>query len=68
MLKRFSAIRQGLSNVVMDQAWFDYKENDVSKTQFVKEKIINDIWCDKINYILSFTEPIYDMLRSCEKN
>ena len=32
----------------------------------MKEFILNDLWWDKIEYILAFTEPIYDMLRFCD--
>jgi len=40
-----------------------YRDNDVGQAQFVKEKVLNDLWWDKINYIIAFTEPIYDMIR-----
>ena len=36
------------------------------KANFVKEKIVNDDWWDKIDYIIDFTRPIYDMIRVCE--
>ena len=36
------------------------------KTSFVKEKILNDLWLDKIDYIIAFTEPIYEMLRKAD--
>jgi len=39
-----------------------YKDDDVGQAQFVKEKVRNDLWWDKINYIFAFTEPIYDMI------
>ena len=29
----------------------------------VKDMILSDLWWDKVDYILEFTEPIYDMLR-----
>lgn len=32
----------------------------------MKEKLLNDVWWDKIDYILSFTLPIYEMLRFCD--
>ncbi|KAL7235756.1 hypothetical protein ACSBR1_019110 [Camellia fascicularis] len=37
--------------------------DDVRKAKFVKEKVIDGIWWDLIDYILSSTAPIYDMLR-----
>ena len=50
MLKRFS------------DRWSLYRD-DVEKAQFVKEKVLNDIWWDNIDYILAFTNPIYNMIR-----
>nr|KYP38813.1 hypothetical protein KK1_039915 [Cajanus cajan] len=40
--------------------------DDVGKAQAAKEFILNDVWWDKITYILNFTEPIYSMLRACD--
>ena len=39
------------------------RDDDMGQAQFVKEKVLNDLWWDKINYIITFTEPIYDMIR-----
>ncbi|TYG46552.1 hypothetical protein ES288_D11G265100v1 [Gossypium darwinii] len=50
MLKRFKLIKWGLQNMVTSDEWSTYREDDVSKAYLV-------------DYILTFTEPIYDMLR-----
>ena len=40
-----------------------YKEDDVVKAKEVKDTILNEgFWMD-VDYILSFTAPIYEMLR-----
>ena len=40
-----------------------YKEDDVVKVKEVNDKILNeDFWMD-VDYIISFTTPIYEMLR-----
>ena len=66
MLKRFKLIKRGLQSMVICDRWASYKEDDVGKATLVKEKVLNDIWWDKIDYILSFTLPIYEMLRFCD--
>ncbi|KAJ7969168.1 Dimer_Tnp_hAT domain-containing protein [Quillaja saponaria] len=48
--------------VISDQ-WTAYKEDDVEKAVTVKEIILNDVWWYKVDYIIAFTAPIYDMLR-----
>ncbi|XP_028060997.1 uncharacterized protein LOC114264544 [Camellia sinensis] len=52
--------------MVISDKWNCYREDDVGKAKFVKEKILDDVWWDYIDYILSFTGPIYDMLRACD--
>ncbi|RDX92523.1 hypothetical protein CR513_25325, partial [Mucuna pruriens] len=39
---------------------------NVGKAQAVKEFILNDIWWDKIAYILNFTILIRNMLKACD--
>ncbi|KAG5051638.1 hypothetical protein JHK87_003836 [Glycine soja] len=48
--------------VISDQ-WSSYKEDDVAKAKFVKDTLLDDKWWDKVDYILSFTSPIYDVHR-----
>ncbi|KAH1114289.1 hypothetical protein J1N35_007667 [Gossypium stocksii] len=63
MLKRLKLIKRGLQNMVISDEWSTYKEDDVSKAYLVKEKILDNLWWDKVDYNLTFMEPIYDMLR-----
>ncbi|XP_028084703.1 uncharacterized protein LOC114285827 [Camellia sinensis] len=66
MLKRFKLVKRGLQSIVISDQWVSYKEDDVGKATSMKEKLLNDVWWDKIDYILSFTLPIYEMLRFCD--
>ncbi|XP_026383788.1 uncharacterized protein LOC113279302 [Papaver somniferum] len=63
ILQRFVDIKEGLQSMVISPKWTYYRDDDVVKSQFVKETILNDQWWDKVDYIIAFTEPIYDMLR-----
>ena len=48
---------------MIGEEWEMYKEDDVVKAQEAKDKILNeDFWMD-VDYILSFTAPMYEMLR-----
>lgn len=40
-----------------------YKEDNQGRAKTVKEKILDDHFWDQVDYVLSFTVPIYDMLR-----
>uniref|UniRef100_A0A5B7AFB0 BED-type domain-containing protein n=1 Tax=Davidia involucrata TaxID=16924 RepID=A0A5B7AFB0_DAVIN len=66
MFRRFKLIKHGLQAMVISDKWSYYQEDDVGRGRFVKEKVLNDIWWDSIDYILSFTTPIYEMLKACD--
>ncbi|KAG8387950.1 hypothetical protein BUALT_Bualt02G0074500 [Buddleja alternifolia] len=68
MLKRFKLIKQQLRTMVISEKWTYYRDDDIAKARLVKEKILDDLWWDMIDYILAFTEPIYEMLRACDTN
>lgn len=66
MLKRFRKIKKCLETMVISERWDLYKEDDVVKARAVKYKILDDQFWEKIDYILSFTSPIYEMLRKAD--
>ncbi|KAK9991720.1 hypothetical protein SO802_026705 [Lithocarpus litseifolius] len=63
MLKRLKLIKRCLQVMAISDQWASYREDDVGKAQKVKDMILSDLWWDKVDYILEFTAPIYDMLR-----
>ena len=63
MLKRLKLIKRCLQAMAISEQWASYREDDVGKAQKVKDMILSDLWWDKVDYILEFTTPIYDMLR-----
>ncbi|XP_020265834.1 uncharacterized protein LOC109841315 [Asparagus officinalis] len=50
-------------DMVLSDRWSSYRDDDVGKTQFVKEKVLDNLWWDRVDYIIAFTAPIYDMIR-----
>ncbi|KAG6466858.1 hypothetical protein ZIOFF_075342 [Zingiber officinale] len=66
MLKRFRQIKKCLENMVISERWDVYKEDDVVKARVVKYKILDDQFWEKIDYILAFTSPIYEVLRKVD--
>ena len=49
--------------MTISEQWASYRKDDVRKTQKVKDMILSNLWWDKVNYILEFIAPIYDMLQ-----
>jgi hypothetical protein len=66
MMKRFRLIKNGLQQMVISPKWDDYKEDDHVKARSVKEKLLDELFWDDIDYVLSFTEPIYEMIRKAD--
>ncbi|XLR38298.1 hypothetical protein S83_022958, partial [Arachis hypogaea] len=52
--------------MVISEKWSSYKEDNIGKVEFVTENILSENWWQKIDYILAFTNPIYDVLRSTD--
>ena len=64
MSRRLKEVKTTLEKMVMDSEWKSYRDANVeSKAQEVKQCIVNDQWWDRLDYFLSFTEHILDMLR-----
>jgi len=66
MLKRFRSLKRGLQDMVISNEWSDYKKDNVDNARTVKETLLNDNWWTKVDYILAFTVPIYDVLRKTD--
>ncbi|KAL7207517.1 hypothetical protein ACSBR1_029463 [Camellia fascicularis] len=60
-------VKTSLEKMVMDANWKISKEDGNSaaeiKAREVKQCIVDDSWWDSIDYLISFTKPIIDMLR-----
>ncbi|KAG5557744.1 hypothetical protein RHGRI_007861 [Rhododendron griersonianum] len=45
MLKKFKLLKASLQTMVISLRWNSYREDDTGKAKFVKEKVLDDIWC-----------------------
>ncbi|XP_048432388.1 uncharacterized protein LOC125473520 [Pyrus x bretschneideri] len=63
MLRRFKEVKKGLQQMVISPNWALYKEDDLVKAMSVKQKILDEYFWEKIEYILFFTTPIYEVIR-----
>uniref|UniRef100_A0A2N9IJE4 DUF659 domain-containing protein n=1 Tax=Fagus sylvatica TaxID=28930 RepID=A0A2N9IJE4_FAGSY len=59
-------IKRSLQSMVISEQWTSYKEDDVGKATRVRDIILDDLWWDRVDYIILFTSPIYDMLRAAD--
>ncbi|KAJ9561795.1 hypothetical protein OSB04_006955 [Centaurea solstitialis] len=63
MLKRMKLIKRDLQAMFISDEWSSYRLYDTEQANSMKEYILNDEWWDKVAYTLSFTGPIYEMIR-----
>lgn len=68
MLKLFKLVKHALENIIVCTQWSTYRDDDKCKAKFVRENILAEEWWDNVDYIISFTAPIYDMIRVCGTN
>ncbi|KAL7162516.1 hypothetical protein ACSBR2_042915 [Camellia fascicularis] len=70
MAKRLKEVKPALEKTMMDAGWKIYRgdgKNPVdAKAHEVKQSIVNDVWWDDLDYLLSFTGLIVDMLRAAD--
>ena len=62
ILKMLKLVKRCLQAMTISEQWASYREDDAGKAQKVKDMILSDLWWDKVDCILEFTTPIYDML------
>ncbi|XP_022874101.1 uncharacterized protein LOC111392920 [Olea europaea var. sylvestris] len=64
MTKRLREVRSALEKMVMDSDWKVYRDANIdNKAQEVKKCVMTDSWWNDLDYLLSFTDPIINMLR-----
>ncbi|KAL6519715.1 hypothetical protein OROMI_032609 [Orobanche minor] len=63
MLKRFKLLKRSLERLVLCEEWSSYRECDTARAQVIRSTMLDELWWDKVDYILQFSAPIYDMLR-----
>lgn len=63
MLKRFKAVKRNLQDMVISEQWDCFRADDIQKAQFVKEKVLNDVWWDIIQDI---SHPLSPFMRCYE--
>ncbi|XP_058010224.1 uncharacterized protein LOC110671880 [Hevea brasiliensis] len=56
MLKRFKLIRRALEAMVMSDQWAQYREDDQGKARFVRDKVVDEDWWEKVKQVIFYHE------------
>ncbi|XP_058005467.1 uncharacterized protein LOC110671042 [Hevea brasiliensis] len=52
ILKRFKLIRRALEAMVMSDQWAQYREDDQGKARFVRDKVVDEDWWEKVKQVI----------------
>jgi len=66
MLKWFLMVKRALQSMVISDAWETYRDDNAGTARHVREKILCRQWWENVEYIVDFTDPIYEMLRMAD--
>ncbi|XP_066342489.1 uncharacterized protein [Miscanthus floridulus] len=66
MLKRFLMVKRALQSMVISDAWETYRDDNAGTARHVRDKILCRQWWENVEYIVDFTDPIYEMLRMAD--
>ncbi|XP_050369094.1 uncharacterized protein LOC126787219 [Argentina anserina] len=62
-LKRFKEVKNDMQQMVISSRWDMYKEDDVNKGRDVMALLLNNYFWEKIDCMIGFMGPIYEMIR-----
>ncbi|ERN03513.1 uncharacterized protein LOC18431659 [Amborella trichopoda] len=66
IVKRIKEVKPALCRMVVDSYWKVLVEEDAEKARRVKSCLVDDLWWEKIEFLIAFTEPILAMLRAID--
>jgi len=66
-VKEVVEVKSALQQMVISDKWSIYKEarddSPIPTAQLVRDLTLNEVWWDKVDFILKITTPIYEMIR-----
>ena len=66
VFKRLVDVKQALKSMVISDIWAVWRQSQTDRANNVKRLILDEDWWAQIDYLLSFTEPIYTLIRWCD--
>ena len=54
--------------MVTSANWSVWRQSNSERAAVIKERILQDSWWDRAEYLLKFTEPILSMIRYTDKD
>jgi hypothetical protein len=66
MLRRLIEVKQPLVSMVVSQLWAEWRQVDSERGAMVRKLCLDEEWWSKIDFLLKFTAPAFEILRSTD--
>ena len=66
MLHRLVEVKQPLVSMVVSQLWAEWRQTYSERGYIVRRLCLDEEWWNKIDFLLKFTTPAFELLRSAE--
>jgi hypothetical protein len=68
MLPRLVEVKSALMSVVVDVTWVEWGQADSERGSMVRRVLIDEDWWSKVEFLLKFTLPAFELLRDADTN
>ena len=68
MLRHLVEVKHALVSMVVSQLWIEWRQEDLEWGSMVRRLCLDEDWWSKIDFLLKFTTPAFELLRSADTN
>ena len=66
MLRRLVEVKHALVSMVVSQLWIEWRQADSERGSMVHRLCLDEDWWSKVDFLLKFTTPAFELLRSAD--
>jgi hypothetical protein len=66
MLRRLVEVKSALISMVVSVTWVEWRQSDSERGSMVRRVLIDEDWWSKVEFLLKFTSPAFELLRAAD--
>ena len=66
MLRRLVEVKHALVSMVVSQLWIEWRQANLERGYMVRRLCLDENWWSKIDFLLKFATPAFELLRSAD--
>ena len=66
MLRHLVEVKPALMSMVVGATWVEWRQEDSEKGSIVRRMLIDEDWWSKIDFLLKFTTPAFELLQDAD--